>query len=98
MPISSKRIEPSGAPSTGIGQYHSQGIMQNSSTNFSAVCFSSKMALDLGGDFVLLINLDRIHCSCVYKQSEIMEDLPQLCIGQVLGWDENRELSHICLC
>jgi len=32
-PISSKRIELSDAPSTGVGQTHSQGTMQSSSTN-----------------------------------------------------------------
>jgi len=32
-PISSKRFELSGAPSTGVGQTHSPGTMQNSSTN-----------------------------------------------------------------
>jgi len=32
-PISSKRIEISGAPSTGVGQTHSPGKMQISSTN-----------------------------------------------------------------
>jgi len=58
-PISSKKIELSGAPSRGQGQ----GAMQNSSTNFSAVCFNINMILELGGDFVLLINLDRNHCS-----------------------------------
>jgi len=31
-PISSKRIKPSGAPSTGVGQTHSLGTMQSSST------------------------------------------------------------------
>ena len=32
-PISSKSIELSGAPSTGVGQTHSPGIMESSSTN-----------------------------------------------------------------
>jgi len=32
VPISSKRIELSGAPSTGIGQTHTPGTMQSSST------------------------------------------------------------------
>ena len=32
-PISSKRIEPRGAPSTGIGQTRIPGTMQSSSTN-----------------------------------------------------------------
>ena len=32
VPISSKRIEVSGAPSTGVGQIHSLGTMQGSST------------------------------------------------------------------
>jgi len=31
-PISSKRIELSGTPNTGVGQTHSPGIMQSSST------------------------------------------------------------------
>jgi len=31
-PISSKRIELSGAPTTGVGQTHSSGMMQSSST------------------------------------------------------------------
>jgi len=31
--ITSKRIELSGAPSTGVGQTHSPGIIQSSSTN-----------------------------------------------------------------
>ena len=33
VPISSKRIELSGGPSTGVGQTHSPGKMQSSSTN-----------------------------------------------------------------
>jgi len=33
VPISSKRIKLSGAPSTGVNQSHSHGTMQNSSTN-----------------------------------------------------------------
>jgi len=33
-PISSKRIELSGAPSTGVGQTHSLGTMRSSSTNY----------------------------------------------------------------
>ena len=41
---------------TGVGQSHSQSTMQNSSTKVSAVCFSVEMILELGGDFVLLIN------------------------------------------
>jgi len=32
VPISSKRIELSGVPSTGVGQTHSSGTMQSSST------------------------------------------------------------------
>ena len=32
-PISSKRMELSGAPSGGVGQTHSPGTMQSSSTN-----------------------------------------------------------------
>jgi len=56
VPVSFKRIDLSDAPSRGVGQSHIQGTMQNTSTNFSAVCFSIKMTLELGGDFVLLIN------------------------------------------
>ena len=33
MPISSKRIELSGAPSGGVGQTHSPGTIQSSSAN-----------------------------------------------------------------
>ena len=44
--------------------------------------------MELGGNFVLLI--------CVYKQ--ITRDLPQICIGQLLGQAKNRELADIkCL-
>jgi len=31
------RIELSGSPSTGVGKSHSQGTMQNSSTNYCVV-------------------------------------------------------------
>jgi len=34
-PISLKRIELSGVPSTGLGKTHSQGTMQSSSTNIT---------------------------------------------------------------
>ena len=33
MPISTKRIKHSGAPSGGVGQSHNEGTMQNSSRN-----------------------------------------------------------------
>jgi len=53
-----KHIDVIGTPITGVGQSHSQGTMENSSANFSAVYFSIKLTLDLGGDFVLMIYLN----------------------------------------
>jgi len=52
-PISSKRIKLSGAPSTGVGQTHSPGMMRSSSTtirwkgNLGRISESEKMSFQM---------------------------------------------------
>ena len=89
MPISTELIKLSGVVSTGDGQSHSQDTKQNSSTNVSAGCFSIKMALELSGNYVLLIN-----CNCIQYSWHLPVFTNNM---RFLGGAENREFADIWL-